>query len=501
MRVLWKILVVLLGAGLLLLGCETNPERPNIPPETTIANIPPDSSTVFALVTLHWDGGDDDGYIAEYEYRYTTYFLNPADSTVTGVDSTEWDNTKLTSLTLPFNSADSVNYQVFEVRSVDDRGDVDPTPAEKHFFTRSTVPPQATIEIPENNQQFFVIDEVTDWWQGVPLTYTGEDVDGEIEEFGWIVDQGDTTWTQDTTLYIPPDKFSGQLAGMHTIEVIAVDNTNIISSVAAEVSVELVRPTFLNTQNEILIIDETNDSQLPQDVKGNKSNAEVDSVVDAFYRNMFGQSVDEWDYDANGGAPSRDILGQYNLVIWHGDDRPTTGQHDLPNHTALFRDYMNVGGDFVMSGWRILRAFSDDFPAVFEEGSFVRDYLHIVNASETASFDPTTGQADFTGAIGVGDQFSDVRVDSNKVITSFPFYGKLGQINLMLRQGEDAGFAKYIYSYDGNTPEYRRQPCGLRYYGTSFNAIVLGFPMFFIMEDDAIVMGEEILSSLGYTKN
>lgn len=485
--------MVIAVAAVVVLGvhsCETQPPAPNQPPDTELTNIPPDSASVFALVTLHWDGGDFDGYIREYQYRYTTYYLSTVDSSVKDSVPTGWKSTTQTSLTLAFNSADTLNLQRFQVRAVDDQGNVDPTPATKVFYTRPTVPPSTEIEVPEDGQQFFVVDETSYWWKGIQLTYTGEDMDGEIEEYGWMVDGGDTTWTEDTTLYIPPEKFQPR-EGSHSISVFARDNTNIIEPEGPTVEVDLVRPEF---SREILIIDETTESQLPYDVTQGRADAVVDSAVDAFYRDIFGTGVDEWDYDANEGIPSRDLLGQYQLVIWHADDRPATGLHDLPDHVDVIRDYLNVGGDFIMSGWRILRAFSQDFPRTFEEGSFVYDYLHIVYAEETSPI------GDFTGAVGVGEHFSDVRVDSVKLQSAHPFYGSLGQINLMSREGQQASFAKYIYSYEGDNPSYRRAPCGLRYYGTSFNAVILGFPMYFILKQDAVTMGEEILSDLGYTK-
>ena len=43
---------------------------------------------------------------------------------------------------------------------------------------------------------------------------------------------------------------------------------------------------------------------------------------------------------------------------------------------------------------------------------------------------------------------------------------------------------------------YRGRAIALRYYGTVYDAVVLGFPMYFIDKDDAQVMAKEILRSL-----
>lgn len=61
MKRLLAVASVLIG-GLVVLflpSCEkaTSPPNQNTPPNTTAANIPKSGDTLFALVTLHWDGG------------------------------------------------------------------------------------------------------------------------------------------------------------------------------------------------------------------------------------------------------------------------------------------------------------------------------------------------------------------------------------------------------------------------------------------------------------
>jgi hypothetical protein len=207
-----------------------------------------------------------------------------------------------------------------------------------------------------------------------------------------------------------------------------------------------------------------------------------------------------WDYNKQ-GMPSKEVLGQYKLVLWHADNLYSNENdvHKLPEHIVDIMDYMNVGGDFIMGGWRILKSFavSESFPKYFEEGSFIHDYLHILQAEESAPI------PDFNGAYSSDTaNFSDIRVDSLKLaesfLTSIPTPG-LQYVNLMPRR---AGFTEVIYRYKNDEATgigtYRGYACGLRYYGTVFDAIVLGFPIFFINEDDAAVMADEILKSLGY---
>ncbi|MEJ2634037.1 MAG: hypothetical protein P8184_01945 [Calditrichia bacterium] len=465
---------------LVLLSCERKAEiaSPNDPPNTTLANIPVVNDTLFALVTLHWDGEDNDGFISGYQYRYITKHMVNGDSVVQ-----EWVNTTQTSITIPFESSDLLNHQRFQVRAIDDKGDADPSPAEKEFYTVQTIFPQTEIISPKEEQQFFIIDQTTDWWQGVPLTYHATDQDGEVIEYAWKVDDGEWNWTTDTTLFIDPSYFE-TLDGSHKIYVTCRDNTNLVDPIGDVKTVNLIRPTF---DQRILIIDETDESLFSGGLGVYK-----DADVDSFYARMFGTN-ESWDFKKQ-GMPPKSVLGRYKLVIWHADNPYSNAQnvHKLPANIEDIKDYLNVGGDFIMGGWRILKSFaqSESFPKTFDEGTFIHDYLHILTADESSSMPDFTGCTGFSG-------FTDIQIDPQK-LKEFPYFSMLSQINIMPRR---AGFTDVIYTYANDitgSTKWRGEPTGIRYYGTSFNTIVLGFPMFFIRESDAQIMANEMLKSLGY---
>lgn len=488
MKVLIKFIIIamILISFIYIISCErkTSPANPNLAPNTTLANIPVEGDTLFALVKLHWDGEDDDGFISGYQYRYITHHLLIGDSMIH-----DWLNTKETSVIIPFESSDLLNYQRFQVRAVDNVGDVDFTPAERRFYTVQTIFPTTEIVFPQNKQQFFAIEQTTDWWQGVQLTFTASDQDGEVVEYAWTVDKAEWNWTKDTTIYITPDHFN-PLDGQHTLRVTSRDNTNLVDPVGDSVIVILFKPSFAK---DMLIIDETVEAKFPFGM-GFK-----DEEVDSFYADIFGTG-EMWDFGKK-GMPSKEVLGQYKLIIWHADNLYTFegDVHQLPAHIIDIMDYLNVGGDLIMSGWRILKSFavSEPFPKSFVEGTFIHDYLHILQADESAPL------PDFNGAYSSDTlRFSDISVDSIKLSESFlttvPVIG-LQYVNVMPRR---AGFTDVIYRYRNDDikgmPKFRGYPCGLRYYGTSFDAIVLGFPMFFIRKDHAQRMASEMLRSLGY---
>jgi len=497
------ILIIVFGV-FLNWSCKTNPPNPNLPPNTTIANIPVEGDTLFALVTLYWDGGDDDGYIEGYKYRYITEGLDSVGSDSFQIVETitqPWELTTETSLTISFNSAYPLNRQIFQVSAVDNDGVVDPTPAERVFYTKMTYYPKTYILAPEDNQNLFYLTETTDWWSGISLIFTGSDQDGEIVEYGYSIDEEvddiNWIWTNDTSLYITPDMFRQPLEGKHTIRVTARDNTNLVDPEGSKVTIRLIEPKF---DRDILIIDETDENG------GFRYNFKfTDEEIDEFYADIFNSytknlTISTWDFVQNDTLPSLDTLAHYKAVFWYADGylKPNV----LPDYTDYLEDYMNIGGNLILSGWRILTAFqwSGGPEFTFGEGSFIHDYLHINQFQETGR---KPNEYDFIGLYGNGSEFSDLRVDSLKLAqTGDRTYlrGKLSHINAITEKGV---FTQTLYTYrssdnNGNPTEWEGVPCVIRYYGTSFNTVVVGLPIFFLKQEDARVMMREILTNLGF---
>ena len=473
----------------LWISCErpVAPENPNGPPDTRLANVPKERDTVFALVNMSWTGGDNDGFITQYQYRYFTYHLAPGTSdTWVLFDSTGWHDTTGTGATIAFNSTEALNMQRFLVRAKDNESNVDPIPAERVLYTLRTVSPVTRILAPKNNGSLLVDDVVTDWWPGVQLIFKATDPTGrgKIVEYAWAVDDGPWTWQVDTSVFITPDKFSGALTGRHEIKVTSRNNTNLIDPIGDSVSVNLIIPSFTRS---VIIIDETDEFNNPF-----LTWKIADSTVDRFYSDLF-PGATQWDFKTQ-GMPPREVLAEYQLIVWHADDVPTSRPHKIsdPANIEIFTDYLKVGGKFFMSGWRILKSFAyySNFPFTFAPGSFVYDYLHIRMVTETDIM------GDMTGAKGKTGVFSSIKVDSTR-LANFPYDGRLSQVNLITTM---AGFTDVLYSYE-NDPlspnvSYRGRAVALRYYGTVYDAVVLGFPMYFIKKQDALVMSQEILRSL-----
>ena len=304
--------LVLIFSSLIIFSCvdnfDTGEEYPNESPNTTLANIPVEGDTLYAMVTLMWDGEDNDGYVVAYEYRYTTYPLGNSlgDSIVH-----DWQETEENTLTISFTSPDSINKQCFQLRAVDNSGNIDPTPAEKVFYTNQTLPPKTTILSPDEGNEFFAIEQTSYWFPGITLKFTGKDEDGYIIEYAWSADSGDWHWVcaKDSTVIVKPEDFGQPLDGEHTLKVISKDDTYLLDPIGDAVTIKLVVPTF---EKDILILDDTREDVSLRDVP--------DDTVDAFYLDIFSQDngyiIDERDMRKR-SFPSLSILGRYKLVIWH----------------------------------------------------------------------------------------------------------------------------------------------------------------------------------------
>ncbi len=468
---------------LLLVDCDNRLSDPqgNQAPTTTIANVPSDGDTISGLSVLHWDGGDNDGYIQGYEYRYLTEYLGEHRGES---EQTDWVFTKNVAETIAFNSRDTLNEQYFEVRSIDNVGDVDPTPATKTIYTYPTARPEVTIMYPAEGTEFLALEQTSDWWRGVRVEVEGFDSDGEIREFGWAVDGGDWQWTSDTIFHVPPGRLQSPLEGEHEILVTARDNTNLLSSSPESLHVNLMKPTF---SKKLLIIDGTTEDNFASGIPG------TDAEVDSFYREVF-PGGDSWDYAKHHALPPQSVLGDYKAIVWHGDNPISRGPHNLADHTDQLSEYLNVGGNLVVTGKLMLKSFRPDqeMPHDHEPGSFIHDYLHIAKITRSPPY-----PGDLTGVIGSAGFPDSAMVDSTMLKRNTFYNGKGTSIEIVMEAGN---FTSEIFGYLNDDENlhmlgYRGATCGMIYYGTSFNTVTLGFPLWHLQEE-AVPIGREILKKL-----
>ncbi|MBN1349167.1 hypothetical protein JXJ21_07150 [candidate division KSB1 bacterium] len=113
--------------GLLYVNCHIKPADPgeavgNALPETFMPNVPPEESMNNSYkLKLEWHGNDSDGVIAAYEYRIDGELF----------DNT-WQRTRYHYEHFKFRNG----WYTIEIRSVDNKGGIDPTPVKRKFHVK-----------------------------------------------------------------------------------------------------------------------------------------------------------------------------------------------------------------------------------------------------------------------------------------------------------------------------------------------------------------------------
>jgi hypothetical protein len=474
---------------------EPKPELPNAAPTTTLSNLPATYDTLSPLVSLYWDGHDNDGFVVAFQYQYTTYPMGKSagDSVVH-----DWVTTDQHWGAITFSSPDPLNRQVFRVRSIDNSGNTDPTPAERVFYTLQTIAPVTRILSPTTGTEFYAVPQTNYWFPGVVVTISSQvpwspnpALQGSsIIQFAWSADNGALNWVpvEDSVVTITPQNFKSPLTGTHTIHVTSRSNTLMLDSVGATITVKLVQPTF---QKDIVILDDTQTDVSLRNVPK--------TSIDSFYVAIFGYgkpyTIDVRDLQTR-AFPSRTILGSYKLAIWHHDDGnvPFYMGNDVAIKTI--DDYLHVGGSLIICGTRSWEhwlppadpTYGLPHPFMFQPGSFIRDYLHI-DAGDQSAF-----LGSFSGATGVGG-FSSVEVDTSKMNSGFPQYGKPGWVSVVAQKGP---FTRELLTFKDDDPHATGLPCAIRFYGDTYNITWLGFPMWALKYNDARTLAQQIMQSMGF---
>ncbi|MEM1043891.1 MAG: hypothetical protein AAGI91_14850 [Bacteroidota bacterium] len=167
---------VLLAVPALLAACDSGIEGTaagNLPPETELAVQVADLTEVLdpdqrftSLVEVNWSGTDPDGFVEAYEIRFY-------DESETGTIGAEagWARTasRDSLVLLPIPQGAPVANVAFEVRSIDNDGLTDPTPARTVFPVRNSPPTLrlSATEVPPDTT-----------WPAASFAFTADDLDG-----------------------------------------------------------------------------------------------------------------------------------------------------------------------------------------------------------------------------------------------------------------------------------------------------------------------------------
>lgn len=268
-------------------------------------------------------------------------------------------------------------------------------------------------------------------------------------------------------------------------------DTSIPDSLVVDYSVDtlwIVSPDF--SSNNILVVDETKDGA---GVAGVPS----DEMVDDFYTSILSGLVTEgWDvshvdyntHKVNGSKylSPKDIYDR-KLIIWHGDDK---AEFFLDDEVPILQEYLNAGGNLILSGWSILRALTSENEPVFNSG-FVYKYLRIDSARKNGDAEKT-----FQGMEAAPDfGYSDVDYDTSSTKLPRNWNGWPACWSFTARHRTDIiGFWK---DFDPASV-LNGTGCVVQNFSpvNPWKTVTLGFPLFFMREDHSRAFIEMVVQNM-----
>ncbi len=327
-------ILVMLLIFALLAGCAEKEQiaLPNVPPETYVALADSVRNPTVYIQVLHWWGDDRDGEVIGYEYKWV---LAPSQSSC-NMD-TAWTFTEATHDTfyLPVSS-DSTTHR-FYVRSIDDDGAYDPTPASVALPLVNS-PPKVWLwdigSLPDTT------------YPAITLKWHAEDPEGQetiAEYLLWL--DGDAVprsfGPTDTIATLTPEDFKGTY-GVRSLYLVAVDTGCDTSNV--------VTYTWYVREPEgnVLLID-----NLPRSYAGYR-------IGDRFYRGSLDSCIGEYsilDIEHFGGNrythAFEALFDLFDMVIWYNEPWHDPGQGRdtllLSTISSIVPAYVEKGGRFILA--------------------------------------------------------------------------------------------------------------------------------------------------------
>ncbi|MBN2465063.1 M20/M25/M40 family metallo-hydrolase [candidate division WOR-3 bacterium] len=257
---------------------------------------------------------------------------------------------------------------------------------------------------------------------------------------------------------------------MYYYVVTAVDSTAHESPNSAE-----VRGKPITLDHGILLVDETRDGN---GQRGMPSDAQQDTFYHALLR---GARYTDWDV-ATEDVPQAGDVGPYSTIVWHADDYTQQRIHPAVSGIA---NYLAYGGRLWLVGWKLMLGVmgSGGYPYTFSAGEMPYDDLHLTGAGESPDLN-------FLGATGQSG-YPDVSIDTTKIFTSFE--GKFPYVDVLYPRDADTVLTFNSAASDS----FAGKPVGIRWLGGPCKAVAFGFPLYYAVESEAVVLARKVLDDLG----
>ena len=242
----------------------------------------------------------------------------------------------------------------------------------------------------------------------------------------------------------------------------------------------IVEPRF--NRQTILLLDKTADGN-------GRPGSPNDPQADDFYRAMAavltGWEVQEVDFRTVGFISPLQLFDR-RVIVYYADDQSGVKLSDTT--LAVLGQYLDRGGRMLVSGWDLINSFLKDTSstATFSTG-FVFKYLRCTAATRY-------NNKDFVGLTGVADYgYPSVEIDPAKLPGSWVGLAKCWKLTPAHR-AEAVG----LWNSAGHIVGFEGEPVVIRNLSpvNAWKTITLGFPLYFMKEDQAKTFIEKAIVDL-----
>jgi len=392
-----------------------------------------------------------------------------------------------------FSPADS-NLHRFEVASIDNSDEIDPTPATVNFWTLVSPGSVAVIDIiPAPNSM--AIRTATERWLGLKFIYRSLDPNNSFGiDFSYNVDDsanGWSEWSASTEAYITALEFKPLVTGRsnHVFYVRARNRWGVLSPIVSRPFSAIVPPIDeAGYQKRLLVINNDRDGN---GTRGFPTVAQVESVYQDVLNSIpeLASRYSIWRTTANGNNfPPLDTLGKYTTILVLQEQYiagPATAAQQIfnPGEEIAVGNYLNAGGNLIWS------SSSNPMRGIFDFPTWATDIFHTIPVTLTSPIIMNSA-LDFVGVrgrSGSANSYPDVLLDSTKLAAD-----SMGAIR-WIPVNFPRGFAETITYFDSRSddPFFEGAPVGIRFLApppipparTTYSVVYFGFPLYYAPRD------------------
>jgi hypothetical protein len=234
-----------------------------------------------------------------------------------------------------------------------------------------------------------------------------------------------------------------------------------------------------------MLVDETADGT---GAAGDPSDQQVDDFYQSLAREFTVTTYDLASEQRIGLAE----MGAYSTIVWYGDDQIDAAAAFAAREEL--QDYLMMGGKFLYTGYRPSRAFTgiNVTSGTYGPGDYMFDVFGI-GSSELRVFSRFSGAVPI---VGPEASYPAVRVDSLKAGSASAYH--LRQIENIYAVPGVTDVYSYDSGYDSSSSfgGSKGKPVGVQMRNQTYRSVVLGFPLYFMRQDDARALLHHILTEV-----